>query len=77
MAKAFYVSIVRGTGPGRKVGLLAGPFAAHDEALAMVEPASRMARDADPWADFDAFGTMSIEGFDKPGVLNQRLGLPV
>jgi hypothetical protein len=71
MAKNFYVSIRR----GKRTGLLAGPFTTHDEALALVDKASSLARDVDPWADFDAFGTMSIENYDKPGVLNTRLGL--
>lgn len=76
MAKNYYVSIIRNGGtPHRKVGLLAGPFTAHEDALAMVDAARSAAQDADPWAAFDAFGTCGVENYDKPGVLNARLGL--
>lgn len=73
--RRFYVSLIRGAGKSRKVGLLAGPFDTHDAALGMVDRARQEASKVDPWTDFDAVGTMSIEGYDKPGALNSRLGL--
>ncbi|QIG75322.1 hypothetical protein EVC29_093 [Rhizobium phage RHph_Y52] len=49
----FYVTIIR----GKRVGFLLGPYPTHDEALSNVDRGKRLACDADPWADFDAFGT--------------------
>jgi hypothetical protein len=70
----YYVSIVRST---KQRGLLAGPFMTHTEALGMVEQAKRLACELDTWADFDAFGTMSLpRDVGNPfGKLNQRLGV--
>lgn len=69
----YFVSIRRGDAKPR-VGLLAGPFPTHTEALAMVDPARRLACQIDPWADFDYFGTMSLAaGSGRSGVLNERL----
>lgn len=66
----YFVSIVRGD----RRGLLAGPFATHTEALAMVDAARAEAQRVDPWADFDSFGTCSLPaGSGKRGVLNERL----
>lgn len=69
----YYVSIVR----DRRVGLLAGPFVNdHAAALAMVERAKELAVTVDPWAAFDAFGTVKVSPtFGKPGSLNAKLGL--
>lgn len=76
MPKLFYVTVIRNGGtPHRKVGFLAGPFQAHEDALARVDEARRVADGIDPWTAFDAFGTTGVEGYDKPGVLNSRLGL--
>lgn len=70
----YYVSIVRST---KQRGLLVGPFVTHSEALALVDRASRLARELDTWADFDAFGTMSLprNASNPYGKLNQRLGV--
>lgn len=69
----YFVSIVRSS---TQRGLLAGPFKTHAEALAMVEPAKRLARELDPWADFDAFGTCSLPADSGyVGKLNDRLGV--
>jgi hypothetical protein len=68
----YYVSIIR---DGR-VGLLAGPFRKHADALAMVDQARTEAEKADPRAAFDSFGTVRLaDDYTKPGVLNARLGL--
>lgn len=69
--RLYYVGVIRGK---TRVGLLAGPFASRDEAIAMIEPARRLACEIDPWCDFDAFGTLSLQT-DAPGVLNDLLGL--
>lgn len=71
----YYVSIVR---DGRK-GLLAGPFATHTEALALVNKARIEACDVDPRAWFDLFGTCSLprDMANPMGVLNNRLSVNV
>jgi hypothetical protein len=68
----YYVSIIR----GRTYALMAGPFATHDEALAMVGPVRREASRIDPFTDFDAFGTCSkpCDAKNKLGRLNDRVG---
>lgn len=72
MARSFYVTVRR----AKRVGWLAGPFSSELEARAMVDDASRLAIELDPWAHFDAFGTASVEVKDPPrGVLNDRLGI--
>ncbi|MGF7178388.1 hypothetical protein [Azospirillum doebereinerae] len=69
----YYVSIVRDS----RVGLLAGPFIDdHAAALAWVERARAEAERCDPFAVFDAFGTVRLTSSAKPGVLNSILGLP-
>jgi hypothetical protein len=68
----YYVTIVR----DRRVGWLAGPFAEHGAALAMVEPARAAAEAVDPFTVFDAFGTASVASGRGPrGALNARLGV--
>lgn len=68
----YFVSIRRDS----RSGLLAGPFATHSEALFRLDDAKRMACKLDPWADFDAFGTMSLPSpSGRVGVLNDRLGV--
>lgn len=71
-SRDYYVSIVRSA---KQRGLLAGPFPTHTEALGWVDKASRLARDLDPWADFDVFGTCSLpRAWGNPkGALNDRL----
>lgn len=69
---AFYVTVV----DAGRVGYLAGPFASHPAALAMVEPSRRIADTLDPWAHFYAFGTAALPpGTTTPGTLNARLGV--
>ncbi len=58
----YYVSIIR----AKKRGLLLGPYASHDEALARVAEGRKMATAVDPWADFDAFGTCRINSNKLP-----------
>jgi hypothetical protein len=69
----FYVSVRSGT----RVGLLAGPFPAHREALGWVDRVQELARRLDPWAGFYLFGTCSSAAPRRVGRLNARLGLPV
>ena len=67
----YYVSLKR----DRRVGLLLGPFETHAEALAHARDAFAKACDVDPWAAFDAVGTVRMrDGYDRPGVLNGLLG---
>lgn len=66
----YYVSLKR----DRRVGLLLGPFETHTEALARVREAFSKACDVDPWAAFDAVGTVRMrDAYDRPGVLNGLL----
>lgn len=67
----FFVSMAG----GKRVALLAGPFASLEEALRHVDTARREAQRRDPWAHFYAFGTLSTEPRGKRGVLNPALGL--
>jgi hypothetical protein len=69
----YYVSLRRGS----RTALLAGPFATHTEALAMVDTAVKLANELDQWAWFDPFGTMSLpRAANNPvGKLNDRLGI--
>ena len=68
---SFYASVV----DAGRLGLLAGPFTTHEEALAMVEPARRLACELNDWAWFYGFGTVRMKNGHRPGVLNERLGL--
>ena len=68
----FYVSVVDGS----RLGLLAGPFQTHKEALGMVDQARATAQRRNAWAWFYAFGTVKMKNGNKPGVLNEDLGLP-
>ena len=74
MPTGYYVSVMRS---GRQQGLLAGPFATHQEALDLVDAARREACAVDPWCDFDAFGTCRLRGGSAlpHGRLNERLGV--
>ena len=64
----YYVTMKR----DRRTAWLLGPYETHAEALAKVERGRHLARSADPFADFDAFGTSRImsTGELPPGVLN-------
>lgn len=67
MVKNFYVSMIRDS----RVALLLGPFANHQDALDRVNDARILPREADPFTDFDSFGTVGIENYSKPGTLNK------
>ena len=70
----YYVSILR---DGRRMGLLLGPFETHGEALGQVRAARVLAERVDPWAAFDAIGTVRMrDGYQAPGVLNSLTGQP-
>ena len=67
----YYVSLKR----DRRVALLLGPFDTHAEALARVRDAFAKACDVDPWAAFDAVGTVRMrDGYRAPGVLSRLTG---
>lgn len=69
----FYVSVI----DGARHGFLAGPFQTHDEALAKVDAARAAANEVDPRAWFYAYGTAKApDGYDRPGVLNDKLFKP-
>lgn len=68
---SYYVSVRK----LHQAGLLAGPFASHDEALTWVEPAREVAIRLDEWAGFYEFGTCSSSVISRPGRLNSHLGL--
>lgn len=69
----FYVSLIRGS----RTALLAGPFASHTEALAMVRAAADEAERADARSFWDAHGTCSLprDAGNPMGKLNERLGV--
>ena len=69
---SYYVSVRK----SHQFGLLAGPFATHDEALTWVEPAREVAIRFDEWAWFYVFGTCSTPTTSRPGRLKSHLGLP-
>ena len=73
---AFYVSIYDrhgNMGKGR-IGLLAGPFTTHAEALRWIEPARKKAEEVNDRALWYAFGTLAMKaGYCKPGALNTLL----
>ena len=76
----YYVSVFDKDGNDRRgrVGLLAGPFLTHAEALGLVDRTRNEAEKVDPRACWYAFGTCRLkEGARKPGRLNDLLGLPV
>ncbi|QIG73404.1 hypothetical protein EVC03_096 [Rhizobium phage RHph_Y5A] len=58
----FYVTIIR----GKRVGFLLGPYPTHDQALSNVDRGKSLACAADPWADFDAFGTCKLKDENNP-----------
>lgn len=71
-ARDYYVSMIRDS----KYSLMAGPFATHEEALAMVEPVRVEAYRLDSFTHFDMFGTCSkpFSPDNKPGWLNTYVG---
>lgn len=59
----FFVSIIRNAGlPSQQVGLVLGPYATHEEALANVHKGRTLAHAADLFTAFDAFGTLGLKG---------------
>jgi hypothetical protein len=70
MTNTYYVSVVRPEKPNDP-RLLAGPYTTHAEALAALPDAKSIALDLDYRSAFYAFGTLRIEGYVKPGILNQ------
>ena len=68
----YYVSVLDGT----RIGLLAGPFHLHRIALEWVDKAKAKAEEVDNRAFWYAYGTISMkDGYSKPGVLNDLLGI--
>lgn len=59
--RAYYATLRR---DGGRTAWLAGPYATHAEALAVVDAAWLTACDVDPFCHFDARGTAS---FERPG----------
>lgn len=68
--RSFYVSVRA----AERYGLLAGPFAAYDEALGWVDRTRAAAAEVDQWAGFYAYGVCSTTSI-RAGRLNARLGL--
>lgn len=71
MTKGYYVTLRR----GKRVAWLLGPYKAHQRAIDAVPEAFAKAREIDPWCDFDAYGTASVEhdGPLPPGKINALL----
>lgn len=62
----YYVTMKRDT----RTAWLLGPYTEHAEALAQIDQGRQLARDIDPFTDFDAFGTARLETESLPtGVL--------
>ena len=55
---AYYVTLIR---DDKRVAWLAGPYATHEQALALVDRAWLKACEVDPRCHFDARGTASID----------------
>lgn len=76
--EVFYVTAI----DGKRVAVLAGPYFLHENALGMVERASREAEKIDPKAVFYEYGTTGFKDSEiyepalRPGVLNLVLRLP-
>lgn len=58
MTTGYYVSIIRSS---RQRGLLLGPYRTHRAAELAVDDGRALAVAADPWAEFDAFGTCRLD----------------
>lgn len=75
----YYASVFdrRSNDGNGRVALLAGPFPTHYQALDILPAAKAEAERVDPRATWYAFGTLCMkDGYNKPGSLNDRLGLP-
>lgn len=66
----YYVTMKR----DRRTAWLLGPYDTHREALDSVARGRALAQAADPFTDFDAFGTSSITSTGRlpAGILNER-----
>ena len=64
----YYVSVIDPENPQR-FGLLLGPFADHDQALARVDDVRQKASEVNAWGWFYAYGTCKSEA-TAPGKLN-------
>lgn len=68
--KGYFVSMIN----GKRTALLVGPYATHQEALAMVDKAKEKAIQLNLWCVFYTFGTCKIESDSLPtGKLNEQL----
>lgn len=76
-AECFYVSVLDqyGNDGSSRLGLLAGPFSTHEEALALVDKARDVACRVDGRAHWYAVGTVKMKDGLRDGVLNKLLGL--
>lgn len=75
----FYVSVIDGPRIGdaievKRMGLLAGPYQTHQEALDTVDAVRKIADEINVWAHFYAFGTVKLKEPPYPdGRLNHLL----
>jgi hypothetical protein len=77
MAVGYYVTVQDSRAGKLRTRWAAGPYATHEEALAVVEPARKAASTADPWTDFLAWGTSKLEAASLPaGPMNVLLTTP-
>lgn len=60
----YYVTAHEHDSASSRVAWLSGPYATHEEAIAMIRPVKDWALEYDPWMHFAWFGTASI---DTPG----------
>jgi hypothetical protein len=68
----YYVSVV----DAGRLGLLAGPFRNHQDAINQVESCKELAYAANDWAWFYSYGTVKMaEDFTKPGLFNKELSI--
>jgi hypothetical protein len=67
----FYVSVY--DQEKHRSSLIAGPFRAHESALAAKPEATRVAVELDPWGAFYAYGTVRCATGHTSGSLNSRL----
>lgn len=69
MSKGFYVTMRQ----GERTAFLAGPYAAHEDAVKAVCSARRLAIHIDGWAHFYSFGTASLDPPARMGVFNHLI----
>lgn len=79
LAEMYYVSVIDGPPIGgeievKRMGLLAGPYETHEEALERVAAVRKIAEEVNAWAHFYAFGTVKLKQQPYPvGRLNHLL----